>query len=40
MTLLATASNPSFRCSRIEIERPGVSYTIDTLRAFRALYPV
>ena len=39
MTLLATASNPLFRCSRMEIERPGVSYTIDTLRAIRALYP-
>ena len=39
MTLLATASNPHFRCSRMEIERPGPSYTIDTLRAFRAAYP-
>ncbi len=39
MTLLATSVNPYFRCSRIEIERPGTSYTIDTLRAFRALHP-
>ncbi len=39
MTLLATAANPHFHCSRIEIERPGPSYTIDTLRVFRALYP-
>jgi len=39
MTLLATASNPLFCCSRMEIERPGASYTIDTLRAFRALHP-
>ena len=39
MTLLATASNPHFQCSRMEIERPGPSYTIDTLRAFRAAYP-
>ena len=39
MTLLATGSNPCFSCSRIEIERPGPSYTIDTLRAFRELYP-
>ena len=39
MTLLATGSNPAFSCSRLEIERPGISYTIDTLRAFRGLYP-
>ena len=39
MTLLATGSNPCFSASRIEIERPGPSYTIDTLREFRALYP-
>ena len=39
MTLLATGSNPCFSASRIEIERPGPSYTIDTLREFRVLYP-
>ena len=39
MTLLATGSNPYFSTSRIEIERPGPSYTIDTLRAFRQMYP-
>lgn len=39
MTLLATGSNPCFSASRIEIERPGPSYTIDTLREFRRLYP-
>ncbi len=39
MTLLATGSNPFFLCSRLEIERPGLSYTIDTLRAFRGLHP-
>lgn len=39
MTLLATASNPYFRCSRMEVERPGTSYTIDTLRAIRATHP-
>lgn len=39
MTLLATAGNPYFRCSRIEIERGGVSYTVDTLRQWRQLYP-
>ena len=39
MTLLATASNPYFSCSRLEIERPGPSYTIDTLRAVRQMHP-
>ena len=39
MTLLATGSNPCFSASRLEIERPGLSYTIDTLRQFRAMYP-
>ena len=39
MTLLATSTNPCFSCSRIEIERPGPSYTIDTLRAYRQRYP-
>ncbi len=31
----ALASNPHFTISRIEIERPGPSYTVDTLRALR-----
>ncbi len=39
MALLATASNPQFACDRVEIERPGTSYAIDTVRYFRALYP-
>lgn len=39
MTLLATASNPCFRASRIEIERGGVSYTVDTLEQWLSLYP-
>lgn len=39
MTMLATESNPYFSASRMEIDRPGPSYTIDTLRQFRALYP-
>lgn len=33
MTVVATASNPRFTVSRMEIDRPGPSYTIDTLRA-------
>ena len=39
MTLLATADNPSFRASRYEIEREGVTYTVDTLSGLRELYP-
>jgi nicotinate-nucleotide adenylyltransferase len=39
MTLLATASNPAFACSRVELDRPGPSYTIDTLRHFRREIP-
>jgi nicotinate-nucleotide adenylyltransferase len=37
MCVLATASNPCFEVSRIEIDRPGPSYTIDTLRQVRAI---
>lgn len=36
MTVIATASNPSFTVSRVDIERPGPTYTIDTLRDLRA----
>ncbi|MFY9585820.1 MAG: nicotinate-nucleotide adenylyltransferase [Actinomycetota bacterium] len=32
MTVIATASNAHFRVSRMEIDRPGPTYTIDTLR--------
>lgn len=32
MLELALASNPFFSISRIELERPGPSYTVDTLR--------
>ncbi len=32
MTVIATASNPRFSVSRVDIDRPGVTYTIDTLR--------
>jgi nicotinate-nucleotide adenylyltransferase len=35
MTVIATASNPRFRTSRIDIDRPGPTYTIDTLRELR-----
>ncbi|MBX3312401.1 MAG: nicotinate-nucleotide adenylyltransferase [Microbacteriaceae bacterium] len=39
MTVIATASNPRFRVSRIDIDRPGPTYTIDTLRDMKAKYP-
>ncbi|WEV68404.1 nicotinate-nucleotide adenylyltransferase [Bifidobacterium sp. ESL0769] len=39
MTVIATASNPKFTVSRVDIDRPGVTYTIDTLRDIRALNP-
>jgi nicotinate-nucleotide adenylyltransferase len=36
MTVIATASNPRFSVSRVDIDRPGPTYTIDTLRDLRA----
>lgn len=39
MTALAIESNPCFSISRIEIERSGPSYSIDTIRHFRQIYP-
>jgi nicotinate-nucleotide adenylyltransferase len=36
MVRLATAGNPAFRASAIEVDRGGRSYTVDTLRALRA----
>ncbi len=35
MVLLATASNPAFEASRVEIDRPGPSYAVDTLHELR-----
>ncbi|MFK4762293.1 nicotinate-nucleotide adenylyltransferase [Microbacterium sp. ZW T5_45] len=32
MTVIATASNPQFTVSRVDIDREGPTYTIDTLR--------
>jgi nicotinate-nucleotide adenylyltransferase len=36
MAQLATASHPAFRVRRLEIDRPGPSFTVDTLRQLRA----
>lgn len=39
MTVVATASNPRFTVSRVDIDRPGPTYTIDTLRDLRRERP-
>jgi nicotinate-nucleotide adenylyltransferase len=39
MSVIATASNPRFRVSRVDIDREGPTYTIDTLRDLKAMYP-
>ena len=39
MTCMAVASNPFFCASAMEVERPGPSYTIDTVRSVMRLYP-
>lgn len=39
MTVIATASNPRFTVSRVDIDRDGPTYTIDTLRDLRVQRP-
>jgi nicotinate-nucleotide adenylyltransferase len=39
MTVIATASNPRFTVSRVDIDRGGPTYTIDTLRDLAAAKP-
>lgn len=39
MSVVATASNPSFWVSRVDIDRAGPTYTIDTLRDIREREP-
>ena len=39
MSVIATASNPRFTVSRVDIDRDGPTYTIDTLKDIRAAYP-
>ena len=38
MTVIATASDPRFSVSRVDIDRDGPTYTIDTLRDLRAAH--
>lgn len=40
MTVIATSSNSNFFVSRIEIDRKGKSYTIDTLKELKKIYGV
>jgi nicotinate-nucleotide adenylyltransferase len=35
MTIMATVTNPYFEVSRTELDRPGPSYAIDTVRHFK-----
>ena len=39
MVCAALAGSPEFEPCRIEIDRPGKSYTVDTLRQLRRQYP-
>ncbi|AOX44494.1 MULTISPECIES: nicotinate-nucleotide adenylyltransferase [unclassified Microbacterium] len=39
MTVIATASNPQFTVSRVDIDREGPTYTIDTLRDLQEQRP-
>lgn len=36
MTVIATASNPNFTVSRVDIDRSGETFTVDTLRDLRS----
>jgi nicotinate-nucleotide adenylyltransferase len=39
MTVLATATNPQFNVSRVDIDREGMTYTLDTLRELHEARP-
>src|SRR5882757_8699500 len=39
MAVIATASNPRFWVSRVDIDRDGPTYTIDTIRDIAQLRP-
>lgn len=38
MAVIATASNPDFAVSRLEVDRPGVTYTVDTMIELRTIH--
>lgn len=39
MTVIATAANPRFKVSRVDVDRAGITYTIDTLRDLKLQFP-
>lgn len=39
MVELAVQDNPGFSVSKLELERPGLSYTVDTVRYYLQAYP-
>jgi nicotinate-nucleotide adenylyltransferase len=39
MTVIATASNPRFTVSRVDVDRGGPTYTVDTLTDLKAQHP-
>jgi nicotinate-nucleotide adenylyltransferase len=39
MVKMAIQGNPYFTCSRVEIDRPGRTYTVDTLHQLQRMYP-
>jgi nicotinate-nucleotide adenylyltransferase len=39
MTMLATMSHPHFAVSSIELDRPGASYSVDTIAQLKQMYP-
>lgn len=39
MTVIATASNPRFSTSRVDVDRRGPTFTVDTLTDLRAVFP-
>jgi len=39
MTVIATASNPRFTVSRVDVDREGLTFTVDTLRDLKAQRP-
>jgi nicotinate-nucleotide adenylyltransferase len=38
MTVIATAANPDFEVSRQEIDRPGPTFTVDTMTELRGIH--
>lgn len=39
MAVIATAANPRFTVSRVDIDRGGITYTVDTLTDLKRQYP-